>query len=64
MKFFRFLLCFYVKNDILMRQWHPLDVSADEEWIANHQIVVPKAYRPGILNLAHETPMSGHLEIN
>ena len=57
-------VCFYVKNDILMRKWRPPDVSAEDEWTINHQIVVPKAYRPEILNLAHETPMSGHLGIN
>ena len=57
-------VCFYVKNDILMRKWRPPDVSAEYEWTINHQIVVPKAYRPEILNLAHETPMSGHLGIN
>ena len=47
-----------------MRKWHPPDVSADDEWAVNHQIVVPRAYRPEILNLAHEIPMSGHLGIN
>ena len=52
-------VCYYVKNDILMRKWRPPDVSANDEWI-----VVPKAYRPEILNLAHETPMSGHLGVN
>ena len=57
-------VCYYVKNDILMRKWRPPDVSADDEWTVNHQIVVPRAYRPEILNLAHETPMSGHLGIN
>ena len=57
-------VCFYVKNDILMRKWRPPDVSAEDEWTINHQIVVSKAYRPEILNLAHETPMSGHLGIN
>ena len=57
-------VCYYVKNDILMRKWHPPDVSADDEWTVNHQIVVPRAYRPEILNLAHETPMSGHLGVN
>ena len=56
-------VCFYVKNDILMRKWRPPDVSAEDEWTINHQILVPKAYRPEILNLAHETPMSGHLGI-
>ena len=53
-------VCYYVKNDILMRELRPPDVSADDEWTVNHQIVVPRAYRPEILNLAHETPMSGH----
>ena len=57
-------VCYYVKNDILMRKWHPPDVSAEDEWTVNHQIVVPRVYRPEILNLAHETPMSGHLGVN
>ena len=57
-------VCYYVKNDIFMRKWRPPDVSADDEWTINHQIVVPRAYRPEILNLAHETPMSGHLGVN
>ena len=57
-------VCFYVKNGILMRKWHPPDVAAEDEWTVNHQIVVPRVYRPEILNLAHETPMSGHLGIN
>ena len=57
-------VCYYVKNDILMRKWRPPDVSAEVEWTVNHQIVVPRAYRPEILNLAHETPMSGHLGVN
>ena len=54
-------VCYYVKNDILMRKWHPPDVSAEDEWTVDHQIVVPRIHRPEILNLAHETPMSGHL---
>ena len=57
-------VCYYVKNDILMRKWRPLDVSADDEGTVNHQIVVPRVYHPETLNLAHETPMSGHLGIN
>ena len=57
-------VCYYVKNDILMRKWRPPDVSADDEWTVNHQIVVPRAYRSEILNLAHEIPMSGHLGVN
>ena len=47
----------YVKNDMLMRKWHPPDVSADDAWTVNHQIVPHRAYCHEILNLAHETPM-------
>ena len=47
-----------------MRKWCPPDVSAEDELTVNHQIVVPRVYRPEILNLAHETPMSGHLGVN
>ena len=57
-------VCYYVKNGILMRKWRPPDVSAADEWTVNHQIVIPRVYRPEILNLAHETPMSGHLGVN
>ena len=52
------------ENGILMRKWRPPDVSAEDEWTINHQIVVTRVYRPDILNLAHETPISGHLGIN
>ena len=47
-----------------MRKWRPPDVSADDEWTINLQIVVPRAYCTKILNLAHETPLSGHLGVN
>ena len=57
-------MCFYTKNDVLMRKWRPSDVPADDEWAVKHQIVVPSSYRPNILSLAHDTPMSGHLGIN
>ena len=57
-------VCYYVKIDILMRKWRPPDVSADDECTFNHKTVVPRAYRPEILNLAHETPMSGYLDMN
>ena len=39
-------------------------MSQQDEWTVNHQIVVPRDYRPEILNLAHETPMLGHLGVN
>ena len=57
-------VCFYTKNDVLMRKWRPSDVPADDEWAAKHQIVVPSSYLPHILSLVHDTPMSGHLCID
>ena len=57
-------ICYYVKNDILMRKWRPPDVSAEDKWTVNHQIVVPRVYCPETLNFAHETPMSDHLSVN
>ena len=57
-------VCYYVKNGILMRKWRPPDVSAEDEWTVNHQIVVPRVYRPEILNLVYEIPMSDHLGVN
>lgn len=56
--------CFYMTYGILMRKWRPLDASLTEEWRIIHQIVIPKVYREEILNIAHNTPMSGHLGIN
>ena len=57
-------VCFNTKNDVLMRKWRPSDVPADDEWAVKHQIVVPSSYRPHILSLAHDTPISSHLGIN
>ena len=48
-------ICFYIKNGILMRKWRSPEVSADDEWPVNHQIVLSKIYRFEILSLAHET---------
>ena len=58
------LICFYIKNGILMRKWRSPEIPADDEWAVNYQIVVPKIYRSDILSLALETPMSGHLGVN
>jgi hypothetical protein len=54
-------VCYFVKNGVLMRKWRPPDVPAGDEWSVSYQIVVPKSYRQEILNLAHETPLAGHL---
>ncbi|KAJ8040086.1 hypothetical protein HOLleu_14281 [Holothuria leucospilota] len=57
-------VCFYFKNNILMRKWQPPDAPLDEEWRIYHQIVVPRTYRREILSIAHEMPFAGHLGVN
>ncbi len=54
----------YKKDGILMRKWRSPDVPACDDWAVVTQIVVPKRYRSIILNMAHETPLSGHLGVN
>ena len=39
-------------------------MPADEDWPEQHQIVVPSSYRPEVLCIAHETPLSGHLSVS
>jgi len=55
--------CYYLKDDILMRKWRPPDALPSEEWRQVHQIVVPKIYRQEIIELAHNTPLAGHLGV-
>ena len=47
-----------------MRKWRPPDVPSDAEWAVKHQVVLPKLYRNGVLSMAHETPLAGHLGIS
>ena len=56
-------VCYYFKNDVLMRKFRPPDVPADEEWMITHQIVLPDCYRQQCLSIAHDHPMSGHLGV-
>jgi hypothetical protein len=55
--------CYYLKDDILMRKWRPPDALPSEEWRQVHQIVVPKIYRQEKIELAHDTPLAGHLSV-
>ena len=55
---------YYLKDGVLMRKWRPSDAPANEDWAVRHQVVVPKIFRPEILNLAHKIPMGGHFGIN
>ena len=57
-------ICFYLKNGVLMRKFRPPQMPADEDWPEQHQIVVPTSYRPEVLRIAHETPLSGHLSVS
>lgn len=41
-----------------------LHANLDEDCKALHQIVVPEIYHQGILSIAYDTRMSGHLGIN
>ena len=47
-----------------MGKGRPFDVSAEDEWTVNCQIVIPRVYRPESSNLAHKTPMSDLLGVN
>ena len=58
------LCCYYKKNGVLMRKWRPPDVPSDAEWAVKHQVVLPKSYRNGVLSIAHETPLAGHLGVS
>jgi len=47
-----------------MCKWSTKVVLASHEWSVVHQVVVPPLYCPEVLNLAHETPLAGHLGIS
>jgi len=57
-------VCYYLRNNVLMRKWRPREVSSSHEWRVIHQVVIPPLYRPEILRLAHDTPLAGHLGVN
>jgi hypothetical protein len=46
-----------------MRKWRPPDALPSEEWRQVHQIVVPKIYMQEIMELADDTPLTGHLGV-
>ena len=56
--------CYYKKNGVLMRKWRPPDVPPVAEWAVKHQVVLPKSYRNGVLSMAYETPLAGHLGVS
>lgn len=56
--------CFFTQSGVLMRKWRDPESPANHEWEIRYQIVVPSEFRPQVLELAHETPMAGHLGVN
>ena len=56
-------VCYYVENDILLRNYRPPEVKADNEWKELRQMVIPNELRK-LLGVAHETPWAGHLGVN
>ncbi len=55
-------IAYYCDNGVLMRKWKPEDDDSDCREV--HQVVLPAAYRPQVLKLAHENVLAGHLGIN
>jgi len=47
-----------------MRKWRPPDAPASDEWQATHQIVLPHCCRHGVISVAHDPPLGGHLGVN
>ena len=47
-----------------MRKWRPASAPVVDDWRVVYQIVVPKNYCGQVLELAHSTPMAGHLVVN
>ena len=56
--------CFYLEKGILMRKWRPLTTPTYDTFSETHQIVVPIRFRSHIMQLAHDSPMAGHLGVN
>jgi len=56
--------CYYDNDGVLMSKWQSATAPANEKWQIVHQIVVPRVHRSEILQLAHVSPMAGHLGIN
>lgn len=53
---------FYYKDKILMRFYRPPELSTEDTWAENHQIVLPCSVRGKIMEIAHEG-FGGHLGI-
>lgn len=57
-------VCYFMKDEVLMRKRRPPDAAVEDEWKVVHQIVIPAVYRKNVISLAHDSPMAGHLGVN
>ncbi len=55
-------IAYYYDNGVLMRKGKPEDDYSDCREF--HQVVLPAAYCPQVLKLAHENVLAGHLGVN
>uniref|UniRef100_A0A674N472 Gypsy retrotransposon integrase-like protein 1 n=1 Tax=Takifugu rubripes TaxID=31033 RepID=A0A674N472_TAKRU len=53
---------YFMDRGLLVRCWRQ-DASGDGDWSTAYQVVVPTAYRPQVLSLAHDNLWAGHLGI-
>uniref|UniRef100_A0A674NZL8 Gypsy retrotransposon integrase-like protein 1 n=1 Tax=Takifugu rubripes TaxID=31033 RepID=A0A674NZL8_TAKRU len=53
---------YFMDHGLLFRCWRQ-DASGDGDWSTAYQVVVPTAYRPQVLSLAHDNLWGGHLGI-
>lgn len=54
---------YYIKQGVLLRQYRPKHVKADDEWAIVQQVIVPHKFREIIIDLAHNK-FAGHLGVN
>ena len=57
-------VCYFVKDNILMRKWRPKVAPSADTWRVVYQIIVPPVFRCEVLSLAYDTPLAGHLGVN
>ena len=56
--------CYFLKEGVLMRKWRLLTIPASQEWNVIYQIIIPQKYWETVLNLAHDTPIAGHMGVS
>ena len=54
-------VCYFKRDGVFTRKWRLPSTPAVDHWKVVNQIVVPRNCRRDVLELAHSTPMAGHL---